>query len=133
MTTDYGIDFLCLTDLSADLRLVSGVDLLRQAAYHRITNRVLVDDDNFGLDITEEVGRAADASYLPTIALKVSAAIQKDERIATAETSASGVTNPRTGDLDVTLRINCTATTGETFVLVVSVQDGTVSILNGEA
>lgn len=129
MTTDYGIDFLCLTDLSPDLRTVTGADLLRQAAYHRITQAALVDDPDWGTDLQEEIGKTEGVEYVQTIALMCSEAIQRDPRIDTVSTRATGQI---VGDrLFVMLDIVGTGVNGTDFSLSVLASDASVEILQG--
>lgn len=130
--SDLGIDLYCLDDLDEAGRTVSGVDAVRQAAYHRITTRALVDDDDYGIDVRELLGNGLTDAAIANLENSVRDAVSKDPRV-TPDTldvvvSSSGV--GASGDTSITIEISAETEDGP-FELVVSVNELTVDILSG--
>jgi hypothetical protein len=129
----FGKDTYCY-DRIVTGRTATGVELLAQAIYRRLTTpRGTLDDGDeglvYGLDVSDFVGmvgtqRAVDA--LPGI---VEAEILKDDRISSASVTASVVTDSA-GLSTVTLAITAVPLDElETFTLTLSVSDVTVALL----
>jgi hypothetical protein len=88
----------------------------------------LLDDANYGTDLTEELNNDIDASDLGRIASATTSECLKDQRILHADTTVTFTTDPsRPGELDVT--ISLTTLLGP-FTLVLAVSQVDVSILN---
>jgi len=126
--TDLGTDFSCTSDFTPDLALATGRSNLAQAIARRlITPRGgLIDDPNYGFDLTQFVNDDLSVPDLARIESSVVAECNKDERIdaATCRISLSGA-----GVMMVTILLEDAA---GPFTLVLSVTDVTVSILKGD-
>lgn len=127
---DYGTDIFALDDMSADLRTVSGIALLIQEAYHRITQEDLIDQQAWGINLADEVGRAVSANDVQAIGLKVAEAIQRDDRFASVTVASSSEVDGDT--ISATYLIDCVAVDGVTFNFVVTSDGLTVDIMNGD-
>jgi hypothetical protein len=82
--TDFGRDTSCTTSLKTG-RLVSGVRLVAESYFRRVTTPrgMLRGEDaerNFGLDLSELVGRAATQAEIASIPGQVESELMKDER-----------------------------------------------------
>lgn len=116
-------------------RTVSGVELIAQACYLRLTTpRGTLDDGDegvvYGLDVCDFLGRRTTADAVDTIAAAVEAELLKDDRIASVEASATIVRG--TDGLDaITLdaRVFPYAEAGAAFVLSLAVSQVTVALL----
>lgn len=130
MATDYGTDTSCLTSLRTG-RLVSGVRLVAEAAYRRVTTpRGMLqggeDEANYGIDLADLIGSVvttADAAALPG---RIENELLKDERIESVDvTVTSSVVGPSTS-----WQVTIEAQTSEgPFSLVLAVSDVTVELL----
>lgn len=127
----YGTDLYCLDRLFTG-RLVSGTELLAQAAYRRLTTpRGTLDDGDegaiYGIDLADLVGQpSGTVDSLPAI---VSAELLKDDRFAAVHVDASAVTGSD-GLTEVTLAIAVTPhDESDPFTLTVAVKDLTVQLL----
>lgn len=81
MTTNYGSDFLCMSDLDEALRFVSGPALAMQNVFHRLTTPALVDDDDFGIDVRAFIGRGYTAATIAEIQPTIEEVAQRDDRV----------------------------------------------------
>lgn len=131
MSDNYGTDLYCADQLFTG-RLVTGVDLLAQAAYRRLTTpRGMLDDGDegaiYGLDLADLIGQpSGTVDSLPAI---VSAELLKDDRFAAVDVSASSVTDSA-GLTAITLAIGITPhDADEPFTLTVGVSEVTVQLL----
>ncbi len=84
---DLGSDFSCLFDSPPDMAEVTGRTCLIQAVARRIiTPRgTLIDDPNYGFDLTQYVNDDIDGADLIRIQDGVRAECLKDERVSDAE------------------------------------------------
>jgi phage baseplate assembly protein W len=122
----YGTDLSCVSDMDPGAVEVSGLTLLGQACARRLmTPRGrLLDDPNYGTDITRYVNDDLSPADLAKIGSGVDAELVKDERVSASSTT---VTFPSTGIL--TLAIQVTPSTGPTFKLVIAVSQVTATLL----
>lgn len=124
---DYGQDFSCMTDLEPTLRLVSGVELMRQVAFRRLYCRqgsLLSDPTAETLDVRDFMSMAVESGGLSKIQGLCQAALLGDARIENATVVATF--NPRSRKL--ILNISCIGSNGP-FELVLSVDSLTVELL----
>lgn len=125
----YGTDTYCY-DRPVTGRLATGVELLAQACYRRLTTpRGTLDDGEdgvvYGTDIADFVGRH-DADLAPAA---VEAELLKDDRIASVNASAS-VATAADGAVTVTLEIDVFPYDETTpFRLTLAASDVTVALL----
>ncbi len=99
----YGHDLSCISDLTSDMAEVDGRINLGQALARRLqTPRGgLIDDPNYGTDITAEIDNDMDTRAIARIASRVDAECVKDERVFSSKTTASFVS----GSLTLTIEI----------------------------
>lgn len=126
----YGRDIKCFDDADAILSSAQGLDVVQQAAYHRLTNDTVlgVGGADWGFNVVKLCGMPmARVAGMPPI---ISAYLQKDQRIRTAAVSlqpvAAGV-----GLWRVILTATCITALGP-FSLVLGINDVTVAILEGD-
>lgn len=133
MATGFGTDSYCYDAIRTG-RLVSGVELLAQAIYRRLTTaRGTLDDGEegsvYGLDILDFVGTVGTDAAVGAIPDVVLAEVLKDDRVERAEISASierGTDGLVTINLDVDV---FPANEGQSFTLSLAVSDVTVALL----
>lgn len=126
---NYGRDVACLLDADPLLSSVAGVDVVRQAAYHRL----MCDDilgpggDGWGYDCRRMLGMKS--SQLSAMQPVLSEVLQRDQRILTADVQIRSV---RTNGLDdVRIAVRCTTDAGP-FSFVLSVADLTAATIEGQ-
>lgn len=114
---DYGTDLSCVVDLDAGLAEVTGNTLLAQALARRlITPRGgLLDDPNYGYDLTQFLNADIGPTDLASITAAVNAELLKDERVLSASVTVTFAGTV----LSVTAQINA-ANGPFSFVLAVS-------------
>ena len=126
----YGSDLGCILSTDALFSSATGIDVVRQDAYHRLlTDSVLGPaGDGWGYDCRRLLG-APDAQLASFSAL-LSEVLQRDERITSAQVS---IVSSRTssGLRVVTVRARCTTAAGP-FDLVLSVDGVTVSTIDSK-
>lgn len=129
----YGTDLYCFDRLFTG-RLVTGIDLLAQAAYrHLTTARGTLDDGEdgqvYGIDVADFIGRVGDASAEALLPPMVQAELLADDRFAAVEASATAVTNDA-GETEITLDIDITPVdASEAFTLSLAVSAVSVEVL----
>lgn len=130
-TSNFGRDTSCTTSLRTG-RFVSGVRLVGEAAYRRLTTprgvlRGGEDEANYGLDLSELVGSVqtkADAASLPG---RIENELTKDERILGANVQVTQTTDGPA----VTWEIAIEGITNEgPFTLVVAASALTVDLIS---
>lgn len=126
----YGTDLLCIDDADELFSDVTGIQVVAQDAYHRLTNDTVLGEggEDWGYDVTKLLGMttAQIAAMPPTI----SAALQKDERIQAADVTITQ--NKRVGSQLWSIIITAICYTAEgPFTLILGVSDLTVAILAG--
>jgi hypothetical protein len=126
----FGRDTNCTDSLKTG-RTVTGLVLLGQACYRRLitprgTLRGGEDESVYGLDLSGYVGRSP-RNVEAALPAQIRAELLKDERVTDAATTITKtVSGPAT---TFTIRILVTASTGETFALVLAVDDVTTELL----
>jgi hypothetical protein len=85
---DLGHDLSCVSDLDPSMREVQGRIALAQACARRLqTPRGrLIDDPDYGYDLTDEIGDDLSPSDIARIASSVDAEMLKDERVLASST-----------------------------------------------
>lgn len=131
----YGTD-LYMFDRLVTGRMATGVTLLAQAIYRRLTTpRGTLDDGDegvvYGLDLAEFLGRQATPDAIANTGPALEAEILKDDRIASVTAVASAVTG---ADGLTTTTVEITAipydeTAAAPFAMTLAVSDVTVSLL----
>jgi phage baseplate assembly protein W len=124
---DFGTSVSCVFDLEATGQLITGYQVLSEALARRITTPRgrLLDDPNYGYDITGEVDDDVSAADVAEIAANMDAELEKDERVISSVTTATFVAT--TGILTTSTQI----LSGEgPFTLDLAVSAVTVQILN---
>lgn len=117
----YGVDIRCFTDADPFWSTATGLESVRQDAYHRITTDDVVGPGGvgWGYDCRRLLGMPA--GQLPAQQALIRAALLRDERISEADVTIT--TTTRTGgQVDVVLTIRCVTAAGP-FDFVVSVLD----------
>ena len=123
MTTNYGYDLSCVSDLTPLMAEVSGRRLLSEALVRRLqTPRgALIDDPNYGYDLVGEVNDDLGPSDVGRIQANVQAEMLKDERVIAAAATATF--------LNGTLTVNIAITDGVgPFTLTLSVTSGLLTV-----
>lgn len=125
MARDYGTDISCVSDCSPEMAEVSGRRSLLEAIARRlITPRGrLIDDPNYGFDLTQFINDDVSPADLARIKSGIEAEGIKDERVISI---VAGLNLLASGVLIVTVDITDEA--GE-FSAVLSVNAVTISIL----
>lgn len=124
--TDYGTDLSCLSDLTPTMQLVSGPDVVVQAAYRRITTPMgglLSAPSATTVDVRDLVDSTLVSGSTAYFNSQISQAIEADDRVFSADVSST-----ITDEL-VTSEVKITLSTGETFALVLAVSSLTVELL----
>lgn len=133
MTTDFGRDWSCVTDLDPNGRTVGGTLLVAQDIARRITTPrgMVIDAPDYGIDVHDYLGDDLTAASIPRIKGEVTAEINKDPRvlsvIVTPTLSIVSGTDATPRQL-LTLDIRGTCAAGP-FVLVLSVDEVSVELL----
>jgi hypothetical protein len=133
----YGRDTYCY-DRIVTGRTATGVELLAQAIYRRLTTpRGTLDDGDeglvYGLDVSNFVGMVGTQRAVDALPGTVEAELLKDERLSSVTVTASVVTDSA-GLSTVTLAIVAIPESDlETFTLSLSVSDVTVALLGVSA
>lgn len=124
MSTDFGLDLSCISDLDAGMREVTGTRQLGEALARRlITPRgTLLDDGNYGTDMTQFVDADINRGTEGRIGSLCDAEFAKDERVFSSRTTASLLKGV------LTLSSAVVAGAGP-FTLVIAVTNVTVAVL----
>ncbi|HEY3499762.1 MAG TPA: hypothetical protein VGK73_33955 [Polyangiaceae bacterium] len=136
MATGFGTDTWA-TDQIFTGRLASGVELVAQAIYRRLTTArgTLRDGDDgqvYGTDVSDFVGLVGPDNAVDALPDVVVAEILKDDRVERADVSAS-ITRDSAGLATVELEIEAVCRdSGESFTLTLGVGDVTVALLGLE-
>lgn len=125
----YGKDVACMRDADSLFSAVTGLDVVRQAAFHRITTDSVLGPrgDGWGFDCRGLLGMSTRelAKMQPTI----SEVLQRDDRILSADVTLTSTTTR--GLADVVVKATCITAEGP-FDLVVNVLDLTIGMLEGQ-
>lgn len=131
MTTNFGRDTSCLQSLRTG-RFVSGVRLVAEAAYRRLTTprgmlRGGEAEANYGLDLLDMLGKATTAALKAAMPGRIENELEKDERI---ETSRATILESKETNGAVTwdITIDCETAEGP-FALQLRVSEVTIELL----
>jgi hypothetical protein len=126
----FGTDTSC-TDFLVPGRLVSGTELLAQAAYRRlITVRGQLEDDlNYGFAICQKLNSELTDVDLATLGGLIRLELLKDDRIEEVVVSLGTVRNVSSG-VEMNITITLTAKDDTTFTLVLLATEVTLTILS---
>jgi hypothetical protein len=138
-----GTDIACMDDADPRWSTCTGIALVLQGVYHRITTdsvlgRIINEDgtveadpkaENFGDDIRKQVGAKHDDESAGALGPRYAAVIQRDERVLTADVV---VTTEDAGNGNVDLILDVTGTSAEgPFEFVFRADSTTVKLLSG--
>jgi hypothetical protein len=125
----YGRDLVCVDDLTPTLEETDPTTTasLAQDIYHRITTErgSLVDDPDFGEDVTGYLSTANTARALLSIAGRLEAEILKDDRVSTVVVELDG----NTTQLDITIVVTPQDATLVSFRMVLAVTSAAALLL----
>lgn len=127
----YGTDIRCVTDADAFWSAVTGVDVVYQDAYHRITTDDVIGPGGvgWGRDVRRLLG--ASARDLAGLAPVYAQVLQRDERIQSA---AVTITATRRGAFsDVRFEAICYTAAGPFSLIIPSILDLTAETIEGQA
>jgi phage baseplate assembly protein W len=121
---DFGTDLSCTDDLDPAMAEVSGITLLAQAIYRRLTTPrgALWEDPDYGFDVRELLSSTMTPAQIASIPGQVRTEVQKDERIQSADVRVM-----RTTALELEIGITCVTELGP-FSLVLSVTAAAVAL-----
>lgn len=130
MAVDFGSDLSCVSDLTPSMLVVSGRRLVAEAIARRLQTPKggLLDDSNYGYDVTALLNADVAQGDLGRIAAGITAECQKDQRVLSAKVVCEfqPVGNKMTGGLKITIAL---LTLAGPFTLVLAASQVTVSIL----
>lgn len=128
-TANYGTDIRCFQDADPFWSTVTGVDLVRQDAFHRITTDDVLGPDGvaWGRDVRKLLG--APARDLPAQQAVFQEVLLRDPRIQSATVTLTATS--RGGVADVQFVAECTTALGP-FELVLSVQELTTATIDAQ-
>jgi phage baseplate assembly protein W len=120
----FGTCWSCVTDLTMPAVMVTGYQCVAEATIRRLTTPRgrLIDDANYGFDLTQYVNASLASAQLSQIAKQCDAECAKDERVKSAATTLTFIG----GVLMAQIVVN---TTAGPFLLVASVTNVTVTLL----
>lgn len=126
---DPGRDLACVDDLDAALRETTGVVTFQHALARRISTPrgAVIDDDDYGIDIRDELKNEVTRASLVRIAGRARNEILKDERAATCSVTPTAIGSPL---VSLALAIGGDAAEGP-YSLTVAVDAVKVSLLGG--
>lgn len=122
----YGRDVRCFSDADAMFSDVTGLDVLRQDIYHRLTTDNILgpNGDGWGFDVRRLLGYPT--ADLPGLQPQLSEVCQRDPRVRAADVAIT----PSPGGGLKTIRIDVTIyTAAGPFALILSVNALTVEVL----
>ncbi len=124
--SSYGIDIACMRDADSLFTSATGLDVVKQAAFHRVTTESVLGPggSGWGFDCRRLLGMPA--SKLSTMQPTISEVLQRDDRILGADVSLTQTTTR--GLADVRLKATCITAEGP-FDLIMNVLDLTVGDL----
>lgn len=124
----YGRDLSCTTELDPALAEVDPFSprAVAEALVRRLTtpHGSLLDDPDYGEDITGAENRGVTAADLASLATRIKNEVSKDDRVDTSEVSV--VADSRTRTLTISLRVTLRDPASADFVMVLACTNGTV-------
>lgn len=136
MSAGFGADVWCVDQIFTG-RLASGVELVAQAIYRRLTTArgTLRDGDDgqvYGTDVSDFVGLVGPDNAVAALPDVVVAEVLKDDRVERADVTAS-IVRDSAGLATVSLDVDCTLRdTGESFTLTLAVGEVTAALVGLE-
>ncbi len=138
-TIDYGSDLSCVSDLTPHMLVVSGNRLVAEAIARRLQTPkgALLDDSNYGYDVTGLINADIGPGDLGRIAAGITAECQKDQRVFSASVDVEwAVVGPSFGQVPgfpsgsgyLAITISLVLGSGP-FTLVLAASQVTVAIL----
>jgi hypothetical protein len=134
----YGTDTWCQDQLRTG-HMVTGVELLAQALYRRLTKpRGTLDDGDegivYGLDVCSFIGRDSTPDFIDGVGPAIEAECLKDDRVSSLEASVTSTTNAA-GETSVLVEVDVVPVdeATNTFTFTLSVSGVTVSFLGVSA
>lgn len=126
----YGTDIACTRDADALFSSVTGLDVVKQAALHRLTADSVLGPggDGWGYDCRRLAG--APASKLQGLQPVLSEVLQRDDRILAADVKITATTTR--GLADVRIEATCLTAEGP-FDLVLNISDLTSATIEEQA
>lgn len=123
----FGVDLDWRDDLNPTGRLVSGVELLRQAAFHRLNTPrgACLDAPDDGLDLSEYLSNGMTPAEIAAIPGEIRSELLKDERFLEAE-----ITFTQIEPDSFRFKIVITPSAGPEFELVLAVADAAVKLIS---
>ena len=126
LTTAYGIDLVCVSDLDprgAETR-DDTIESLAQDLFHRVTTARggIVDDPDFGEDVLSYASKALEARDYASIAGRLASECRKDDRVAAVLVEVDQPGGP--GSLRVVISVTPEDSNLVAFKLVIPVVDG---------
>lgn len=123
-TPDFGLSWSCITDVTMPAVMVSGFRVIAEAIVRRWStpNGGLVDDPNYGTDLTDAVSDDMTITDISQLAQQAGAEAEKDERVLSADVTIT----LNAGTLLIVGNID---TAKGPFQLVASVNTVTVALL----
>jgi phage baseplate assembly protein W len=109
MTTDFGSDFDCTDDLTAEMREVSGPMALAQNVYRRLSTPrgMVIDAPDYGRDLRDYLHKGLTPTEQTSIPGEVRAEVLKEQRIENADVRVTSF-----ADEAMTLAIRCESAEG---------------------
>ena len=131
MSTDFGRDTSCTTGRRSG-RIVSGPRLVGEAIFRRLSTprgrlRGGKGEQNYGIDLTDYVGRAASRAQLAAMPGQIALEVAKDERILSSEVTVAAETVGPAIELTIVVRAR---TSVGPFTLRLGITETTVVLLD---
>jgi hypothetical protein len=121
----YGVDLVCVTDLTARLDETdpNSLESLAQDSFHRITTArlSLIDDPNYGIDIRAALSVGQTPQQIQSWSGQLSSELKKDDRVALADVT---IVFSAPADYLITIVITPEDPSITAFTLVVAVTNG---------
>ena len=127
---DFGKDVSCLRVLRTG-RLVTGVQLVAEACYRRLTTprgmlRGGEDEANYGEDLSQLVGSTDAKTAAATLPAKISAELSKDQRVLSVAVDVLTIVDGAETSFEITINVG---TAGGPFELQIAVSAVSVELL----
>lgn len=137
MAEGYGSEIYCYDEIRTG-RLVTGVEVVAQALYRRLTTprgtlRGGEDESVYGLDLLDFIGRVGTAAAVDALPGVIEAECMKDDRVSQVDCTVTQTVSTD-GLMQLTIVIDALLhNPGDAFALTVAVSDVGVSMIGFEA
>lgn len=130
IVVDFGRDTWCRDSLRTG-RLASGLELVAQRCYHRVTTprgslRGGEDEENFGIDLSAEIGALAGDGNALRLQGAIEGELRKEEVVDTVKATVSETVNGAEVAYDITIEVE---TAEGPFELVLAASEVSVDLL----